>query len=68
MGADDEAAVDEFLDRRIENVMQFEKFKAQAKDALAKMPDPWGLFGQRKQGVSRQQRLIEAPDRSAAMQ
>ena len=31
MGADDEAAVDEFLDRRIENVMQFEKFKAQLK-------------------------------------
>ena len=48
MGADDEAAVDDFLDRRIENVMQFEKFKAQAKDAFAKMPDPMDLFGQRK--------------------
>ncbi len=48
MGTDDEAAVDAFLDRRIENVMQFEKFKAQAKDAFAKMPDPMDLFGQRK--------------------
>ena len=27
-----------FLDRRIENVMQFEKFKAKAKDALANFP------------------------------
>ena len=48
MGTDDEAQVDEFLDRRIENVMQFEKFKAQAKDAFAKMPDPMDLFGSRK--------------------
>ena len=48
MGTDDEAQVDAFLDRRIENVMQFEKFKAQAKDAFAKMPDPMDLFGQRK--------------------
>jgi ubiquinone biosynthesis protein COQ9 len=48
MGTDDEAEIDAFLDRRIENVMQFEKFKAQAKDAFAKMPDPMDLFGQRK--------------------
>jgi len=48
MGTDDEAQVDAFLDRRIENVMQFEKFKAQAKDAFAKMPDPMDIFGQRK--------------------
>lgn len=48
MGTDDEAQVDEFLDRRIENVMQFEKLKAQAKDAFAKMPDPMDLFGSRK--------------------
>jgi ubiquinone biosynthesis protein COQ9 len=48
MGSDDEAQVDEFLDRRIENVMQFEKLKAQAKDAFAKMPDPMDLFGSRK--------------------
>lgn len=48
LGSDDEAAIDAFLDRRIENVMQFEKFKAQAKDAFAKMPDPMDLFGSRK--------------------
>jgi len=48
MGTDDEAQVDEFLDRRIENVMQFEKLKAQAKDAFAKMPDPMDIFGARK--------------------
>ena len=48
MGTDDEAAVDAFLDRRIENVMQFEKFKAQARDAFARMPDPMDIFGQRK--------------------
>jgi len=48
MGTDDEAQVDEFLDRRIENVMQFEKLKSQAKDAFAKMPDPMDIFGARK--------------------
>jgi ubiquinone biosynthesis protein COQ9 len=48
MGADDEAAIDAFLDRRIENVMQFEKLKGQVKDAFAKMPDPLDIFGQRK--------------------
>ena len=48
MGTDDEAVIDAFLDRRIENVMQFEKLKAQAKDAFAKMPDPMDLFGARK--------------------
>ena len=34
----DEAATNEFLAARIENVMQFEKFKAKAKDALANFP------------------------------
>lgn len=48
IGTDDEAEVDAFLDRRIENVMQFEKFKAQAKDAFAKAPNPMDFFGQRK--------------------
>jgi ubiquinone biosynthesis protein COQ9 len=48
MGTDAEADIDAFLDRRIENVMQVEKFKAQAKDAFAKFPDPMDLFGQRK--------------------
>ncbi|HEY0266942.1 MAG TPA: COQ9 family protein [Rhizomicrobium sp.] len=35
---DDETATDAFLDQRIENVMQFEKFKAQAKTVLANFP------------------------------
>lgn len=48
LASDDEAAIDAFLDRRIENVMQFEKLKAQAKDAFAKMPDPMDIFGARK--------------------
>jgi ubiquinone biosynthesis protein COQ9 len=33
-----ETATDEFLAARIENVMQFEKFKAKAKEALASFP------------------------------
>ncbi len=48
MGTGDEAEIDAFLDRRIENVMQFEKLKTQAKDAFAKFPDPLDLFGQHK--------------------
>jgi ubiquinone biosynthesis protein COQ9 len=35
---EDEVATDAFLAARIENVMQFEKFKAKAKDALANFP------------------------------
>jgi ubiquinone biosynthesis protein COQ9 len=38
LGTDDEAAIDSFLDHRIENVMQFEKFKAKAKEALSNLP------------------------------
>jgi hypothetical protein len=48
IGTDDEAEVDAFLDRRIENVMQFEKLKGQVKDAFAKAPNPMDFFGQRK--------------------
>jgi ubiquinone biosynthesis protein COQ9 len=48
LGTDDQQQVDDFLDRRIENVMQLEKFKGQVKDAVSKMPDPMDLFGQRK--------------------
>lgn len=48
MGTDDEVEIDAFLDRRIENVMQFEKVKSQAKDAFVRMPDPMDLFGSRK--------------------
>jgi ubiquinone biosynthesis protein COQ9 len=36
--SEDEKATDEFLAARIENVMQFEKFKAKAKDALSNFP------------------------------
>ena len=36
--SDDEAATDTFLAARIENVMQFEKFKGKAKEALANFP------------------------------
>jgi ubiquinone biosynthesis protein COQ9 len=36
--SEDEKPTDDFLAARIENVMQFEKFKAKAKDALAKFP------------------------------
>ena len=41
---DDESATDAFLAARIENVMQFEKFKSKAKDALANFPAfaSWG--------------------------
>jgi ubiquinone biosynthesis protein COQ9 len=35
---EDEKATDDFLAARIENVMQFEKFKAKAKEALAGFP------------------------------
>ena len=40
IGTEDPAEVDAFLDRRIENVMQFEKFKGQVREAAAKMPNP----------------------------
>jgi ubiquinone biosynthesis protein COQ9 len=36
--SDDETATDAFLAARIENVMQFEKFKARAKEALSNFP------------------------------
>ncbi|RYG35696.1 MAG: COQ9 family protein, partial [Burkholderiales bacterium] len=48
VGTDDEAEIDAFLDRRIENVMQFEKLKGQVMDAVAKAPNPMDFFGQRK--------------------
>jgi len=35
---EDEKATQDFLDARIENVMQFEKFKAKAKEALSTFP------------------------------
>jgi ubiquinone biosynthesis protein COQ9 len=45
LGTDDPAQVDAFLDRRIENVMQFEKFKDEVRDAVSKMPNPFDLMG-----------------------
>jgi ubiquinone biosynthesis protein COQ9 len=40
--SEDESATDAFLAARIENVMQFEKLKAQVKDVFARMPSPFG--------------------------
>jgi len=34
-----------FLDRRIADVMQIEKFRGQAREWVAKLPDPLGIFG-----------------------
>ncbi len=52
IGTEDPAEVDAFLDRRIENVMQFEKFKGQVREAAEKMPNPLDaiadIFGPRK--------------------
>jgi ubiquinone biosynthesis protein COQ9 len=48
VGTDDEAEVNAFIDRRIENVMHFEKFKSQVKDMAAKMPNPLDLMGKQK--------------------
>ncbi len=43
--AEDRADVDAFLARRIENVMQFERFKGQVREAAAKWPNPLDLMG-----------------------
>ncbi len=48
LGTDKAEEVDAFLDRRIENVMQFEKFKGQVIDAASKMPNPFDLIGKGK--------------------
>jgi ubiquinone biosynthesis protein COQ9 len=37
-----------FLDHRIEDVMRIEKFRGSAKRALAKLPDPFGLFSRNR--------------------
>ena len=34
-----------FLEHRIDDVMQIEKFRGQAREWMAKLPDPLGLFG-----------------------
>jgi ubiquinone biosynthesis protein COQ9 len=46
--SEDETVTTEFLAARIENVMQFEKFKAQAKKAFANFPS-FGDFGKPKE-------------------
>ena len=48
LGTDDPAQVEAFLANRIENVMQFEKFKGQVRDFAAKMPNPMDMFGKTK--------------------
>ena len=47
----DELATGEFLARRIENVMQFEKLKARVREAAKKLPSLSGLFS--RQGAGR---------------
>ena len=34
-----------FLESRIDDVMQIEKFRGQAREWMAKLPDPLGIFG-----------------------
>ncbi|MEO1038629.1 MAG: COQ9 family protein [Pseudomonadota bacterium] len=51
--SEDKAKTRAFLDRRIENVMQFEKVKAQASKATASMPDLVGLAARLRHGLGR---------------
>jgi ubiquinone biosynthesis protein COQ9 len=46
--SDDEAVVDAFLDRRIEDVMKFETFKGKVREAAAKWPNPLDFIVGRK--------------------
>jgi ubiquinone biosynthesis protein COQ9 len=43
--SEDESPTREFLDRRIENVMQFEKFKARVKESAAGLPSLGDILG-----------------------
>ncbi len=47
LGTDDASEVDAFLMRRIQNVMDFEKAKGQAKEFASKLPDPLDLLGRK---------------------
>lgn len=49
----DKAEAKAFLDRRIENVMQFEKFKAQTRKLTANLPDPAEILGKLRYGFDR---------------
>jgi len=42
-----------FLDNRIDNVMQIEKFRGQAGEVLAKLPDPFGILSSFRGGPPR---------------
>ena len=46
------AETNAFIDRRIENVMQFEKTKAKLREFGQKLPDIWGVLGRMRYGGS----------------
>jgi ubiquinone biosynthesis protein COQ9 len=46
----DDAATEAFLDRRIENVMAFEKAKARARKLREGLPDPLGVLARMRHG------------------
>lgn len=48
--SDDHAPTFAFIDRRIENVMQFEKVKAEVQKVAAKLPDPVALLTRLRYG------------------
>lgn len=50
--SDDLAETWAFLDRRIENVMQFERAKFKVREKLAKLPDPFAVLAGVTRGVS----------------
>jgi ubiquinone biosynthesis protein COQ9 len=54
--SDDKAEARAFLDRRIENVMQFEKFKFKARKAREKWPDPIKAMAGLRYGSRRRRR------------
>ena len=51
--SEDKAEAAAFLDRRIENVMQFEKVKAQVRKATSGLPDPAGILAKLRYGLGR---------------
>lgn len=51
--SEDKAEAAAFLDRRIGNVMQFEKVKAQVRKATSGLPDPAGLLAKLRYGLGR---------------
>ena len=51
--SEDKSEATAFLDRRIENVMQFEKVKAQVRKATSGLPDPAGILAKLRYGLGR---------------